>query len=287
MKMTAILVSGARGKTGRQLCAALLRHKGVEVLGATRSLAGPSIPGVTLRHFDWQNPETSPKALAGIEGFYLLRPKTADPARTIASLLRSAPNLKRVVLLSEIDAEHRSEETEERKAETVIKSSALDWTILRPNWFMQNFTEPSFYLEAIRDANELKVPTGGQPTSFVDTRDIADMATAALLDHAHSGRCYTLTGPQALTWADVAEMIGNTAGHPVRYIDPPLDDHLAALASNGTPKATISYLGRIYGCIRNGGTAIISGDIQRVTGHPPRRFSDFVEENKKLWRRAG
>ena len=90
MKMTAILVSGVRGKTGRQLCAALLHRKGVEVLGAARSLAGPSIPGVTLRHFDWQNPKTWPKALAGIEAIYLLRPKTNDPAGTIASLLQSA-----------------------------------------------------------------------------------------------------------------------------------------------------------------------------------------------------
>ena len=244
------------------------------------------MPGVTLCHFDWQNPETWPTALAGIEAMYLLRPKTADPAGTIAALLQSAAKLERVVLLSEIGGEHRSAETEERKAEEVARSSRVDWTILRPNWFMQNFTEPSYYLEAIRDAGELEVPTGGQSTSFVDTRDIADVATAALLDPGHSGQCYTLTGPQALTWADVARTVGQAAGHVIRYIDPPLEDHLAALSNKGTPKATVDYLRRIYGCIRDGGTSIISRDVERVTGHAARSFAAFVEENKKLWRRA-
>ena len=253
------------------------------MLGAVRNLEGADIPGVTLCHFDWQNPDTWRKALAGIERLYLLRPKTEHPAETIASLLQSADSLERVVLLSELDAENRSEATLERKAETVIESSPVDWTILRPNWFMQNFTEPSYYLEAIRDAHELKVPTGGQSTSFVDTRDIADVATAALLDGGHSGQCYTLTGPRALTWADVARLIGEAAGHFVRYIDPPLDDHLAALSSKETPQATVDYLRRIYGCIRDGRTSIISGDVEIVTGHPPRSFVAFVEENRKVW----
>jgi hypothetical protein len=67
-----------------------------------------------------------------------------------------------------------------------------------------------------------------------------------------------------------------------RYIDPPLDDHLA-LSSKGTRKTTVDYLGRFYGCILDGRTSIISGNIETVTGHPPRSFVAFVEENKKAW----
>jgi uncharacterized protein YbjT (DUF2867 family) len=165
-------------------------------------------------------------------------------------------------------------------------SSPTAWTILRPNWFMQNFIEPSFYLEAVRDVGELKVPTGGQPTSFVDTRDIAEVATATLLEEGHSGRTYTLTGPQALSWVDVTGLIGRAAGHSVRYVDSPLEDYLAELSSKGTAKATLDYLGRIYCCIRDGRTSIISGDIARVAEHPPRTFAAFIEENKSAWRRA-
>jgi uncharacterized protein YbjT (DUF2867 family) len=224
--------------------------------------------------------------VAGVEAIYLVKPKTSDPAGTVAAFLRSAGNVERIVLLSEIDAGNRDEATDERKVERVIEALPLAWTILRPNWFMQNYTEPSYYLEAIRDAGELKVPTGGQPTSFVDTRDIAEVATAALLDSSHAGRCYTLTGPQALTLAEVVRSIAQAAGHQVRYGDPPLDEYLQAISDKGTPKATVEYYRRVYTSIQEGRTSIISPDFERATGHAPRAFSAFVEENKSVWRRT-
>lgn len=152
--------------------------------------------------------------------------------------------------------------------------------------FMQNYTEPSYYLEATRDAGELKVPTGGQPTSFIDTRDIAEVATAALLDSSHAGRCYTLTGPQAFTLAEVVHAIAQAAGHQVRYVDPPLDEYLQAISDKGTPRATVEYYRRVYTSIQEGRTSIISPDIEQVTGHPPRNFAAFLEENKSVWRRT-
>jgi uncharacterized protein YbjT (DUF2867 family) len=282
--MKTILVTGLRGKTGRQVAAALLRRKGVVVRGAARSIEGLHIPGVSLSRFDWQEPASWSAALADVEAIYLLRPKTTNPANSIAEILRFAGSLQRVVFLSEIDGGNRPDDTDERKAERTVMSSPIPWTILRPNWFMQNFTEPSFYLEALRDAGELKVPTGGQATTFVDTRDIADVAAAALLDDGHAERCYTLTGPQAITWADAVRLIGKAAGHTFRYVDPPLEEHLATLASKGTATSTVDYLGRVYGCIRDGRTSIVSGDVQQVTGHPARSFSAFVEENRKIWR---
>ena len=284
--MTAVLITGVRGKTGRQVATALLRRGVVTVRGGGRSVADLSVPGVIAKRFDWEDPTSWPEALAGIEAVYLVKPKTPDPAGTVTSFLRSAESIQRVVLLSEIDAGNRDEATDERKVEKALESSRTAWTILRPNWFMQNFTTPSFYLEAIRDANELKVPTGGQPTSFVDTRDIADVAVAALLDSGHAGRAYTLTGPQAVTWAEVAALIGQAAGNEVRYIDPPLKEYLDASSQQGTARAAVEYYKRIYTSIQEGRTSIVSADVQQVTGHPARTFSAFVAENKNVWRRA-
>ena len=284
--MKTVLVTGVRGKTGRQVATALLRQKDVVVRGTARELGGRDIPGVALSRFDWHDPSSWSTALTGVEAMYLLRPKTADSADTIAALLRSAGSLRRVVFLSEIDCENRPEDTDERKAEAAVMSSRVSWTILRPNWFMQNFTEPSYYLEAVRDAGELTVPTGGQATSFVDTRDIGEVAAAALLDDRHGERCYTLTGPHAIAWGEAARLMGDAAGHPVRYLDPPLEEHLGSLSGKGTAKSMVDYLGRVYGCIREGRTSIVSSDVERVTGHPPRSFAAFVEESKRAWRRA-
>jgi uncharacterized protein YbjT (DUF2867 family) len=279
----AVLVMGVRGKTGRQVAAALLRHPGVEVRGVGRTTTGLDFPNVTVSHFDWEDPSSWPEAIAGMNSIYLVKPKTADPSHTVASFLKGAKSLERLVLLSEIDTENRDETTDERRVERVIEASPYAWTILRPNWFMQNFSEPSFYLEAIRNAGELKVPTNGQPTSFIDTRDIADVAAAALLQSGHERRCYTLTGPQALTWQEVAAEIGRAADHQVHYIDPPFDEYLAALAKGGMAEKTIAYYRRIYGAIHNGRTAAVSPEVEHLTGHPPRTFSAFVTENKSLW----
>ena len=280
-----ILVMGVRGKTGRQLAATLLQHRGVRVRGVGRNTTGLNIPNLTLGHFDWEDPSSWSEATADIDSIYLIKPKTADPAATVASFLQRVRNLKRLVLLSEIDAANRDESADERRVETVIETSPHTWTILRPNWFMQNFSEPSFYLEAIRDAGELRVPTKGQRTSFVDTRDIADVAAAALLESGHERCFYTLTGPQALTWNDVVADIGRAAGHQIRCIDPCLDEYLSALSKKGTAEKTIAYYRRIYGAIREGRTAVVSPDVENVTGRPPRMFSAFVSENKSLWSR--
>ena len=284
--MTTVLVTGVGGKTGRQVAAALRRRKDVVLRGAAREPAGRNIPGLQLIRFDWGDTASWSAALEGVDALYLLRPKTDDPTDRIGSLLGSARGLRRVVFLSEIDCENRAEDTDERKAEVAVMSSPVSWTIIRPNWFMQNFTEPSYFLEAVRDAGELTVPTGGQATSFVDTRDIGEVAAAALLDERHAGKCYTLTGPQAIAWAEAAGLMADAAGHPVRHLDPPLEQHLAARASDGAATSTLGYLGRVYGSIREGRTAVVSGDIELVTGRPARSFAAFLDENKAAWRRA-
>lgn len=281
--MKTVLVTGVFGKTGRQLAGALTRHQGVEVRGASRTAA--NLPGARSVRFDWNEPAGWPDVLKGASAIYLVKPKTQDPAATVMSFLRLASDAERVVLLSEIGCESRDESTDERKVEKIVEASPFDWTILRPNWFMQNFAEPNFYLEAVRDTGVLQVPTGGQPVSFVDTRDIADVAAAALIDPTHAGRAYTLTGSQALTFGEVAESIEEVAGHQVRHVDPSLTDYLSAAAASGTAQSQIEYYRRIYTCIQVGQTALISAAIEQVTGHPPRSFSAFLEENKGTWRK--
>jgi uncharacterized protein YbjT (DUF2867 family) len=285
--MKTVLVMGVRGKTGRQLAAVLARDPKIAVCGAGRQASGPGLPGIEARPFDWDDSSSWPAAVAGVNALYLIKPKTKDPAATVEALLRQARSLERVVLLSEIDADHRDDTTDERRVEQVIKALPLEWTILRPNWFMQNFAEPGFYLEAIRDAGEIKVPTGGQRTSFVDTRDIAEVAAAALLKGGHAGQSYTLTGPQALTWSDAMAQIGHAAGHDVRHVDPPFRRHLDALAEKGTPASAIDYYQRIFGSIQKGRTSVLSTDVEQVTGRQPRSFAAFVAENRRAWQRSG
>ena len=187
------------------------------------------------------------------------------------------------MLLSEIAAQYQSDDAEELRVERAVEAGKQPWTILRPNWFMQNFVTPGYFLENISRDRAITMPTGGQPVSFVDTRDIADVAVAALLDKGHEGRHYTLTGPDPLTFAEALSGIGALAGYAVKHIDPPLDEYLAKSAAAGMAANSIAYYRRIYSNIANGHDAIISPDIHRVTGHPARGFAEFVQENRKAW----
>jgi uncharacterized protein YbjT (DUF2867 family) len=287
MQMTTVLITGMRGKTGRQVAKVLARRKDVTLRGAGRDISSLDAPGIAATRFDWDDPGTWPEAVAGVTAIYLVKPKSADPTKTVARFLNMAKPIERVVLLSEIDAGTRDEASDERKVERIIEALPTAWTILRPNWFMQNFAEPGFFLEAVRDQGEITLPAAGRPVSFVDTRDIAEVAAAALLEPGHAGKHYTLTGPEALTFAEAVRQIGRVAGHLVHHDDPPLDHYLKTLADKGTPQKTIDYYRRIYGCIQQGRAAVVSPDVERVTGHEPRGFSAFVDENRAVWRKTG
>ena len=112
-----------------------------------------------------------------------------------------------------------------------------------------------------------------------------DLFSEALLEPGHASKHYTLTGPEALTFAEAVRQIGRAADHLIHHDDPPLDHYLNALAAKGAAQKTLDYYRRIYGCIRDGRAAAVSPDVLSVTGHSPRGFSAFVEENRAAWRR--
>jgi uncharacterized protein YbjT (DUF2867 family) len=120
--------------------------------------------------------------------------------------------------------------------------------------------------------------------SFVDTRDIADAAVAALLEVGHAGRAYTLTGSEAVTFAAVADVIGRAVGKSIRHNDLPLDEYLCKSAAARTPQKSVDYSGRIYGFIGRGEAAALTSDVRNVTGHAPRAIDAFVAENLNTWR---
>jgi uncharacterized protein YbjT (DUF2867 family) len=282
--MSQVLVIGARGKTGRDVVATLQRRRGIKVRGASHGSPDSARNDLPMVHFDWANPATWPAALEGVTAVYVVKPKTPDPAATLGSFLKTAARLERCVLLSEIGCDHRDASTDERRAEQVVQESGISWTILRPNWFQQNFAAPGFFLEALRDDRILTVPSGNQPVSFVNTRDIAEVAVAALLDSGHAGRAYNLTGPEAVTFAAVAGAIGRAIGKSIRHTDPPLDEYLRKSAAAGTPQKSVDYYGRIYGFICGGEAAALNSDVRNVTGHAPRAMDAFIAENLNAWR---
>ena len=180
-----VLVLGATGTTGRRVVARL-RDAGVAVRAASRQ-------GEV--RFDWSDPGSWEPAVAGTARMYLMAPHElpVDP-----SFVRLAveQGVRHIVLLSSRGIEAMGDERL-LAAERTVRESGADWTIVRPDWFNQNFDE-GFFRPAVL-AGELALPLGDLPQAFVDADDIAAVAAAALTEDGHAGQRYELTGPRALS----------------------------------------------------------------------------------------
>ena len=278
--MNRVLVTGVRGKTGSPL-AGLLVARGVEVLGGSRDPATVALEGVRPVEFSWDRPSGWPAVTEGVDAVYLVRPDRADAPELIAALLDALPPSARVVLLSEQDADSVGPDGWAPRAERAVRDSGRQWTVLRPSWFMQVFTDPRFYLDQVAAAGELPFASGGGRIAWIDARDIAAVAERALLDDGHAGRVHEITGPEALSLPRTAELLSGGVGHPVRYRETAIEDAVA-----GTDGFEREIVALTLARVRAGSFATVTDTVARVTGRPARSLESFLADSAAELRRA-
>jgi len=260
-----ILVIGATGKTGRRVVSRL-QAKGLAVRPGSRRSAIP---------FDWENPATWKASLAGMETAYVAySPDLAVPSAhaVIRDFVKAAEEqgLKRVVLLSERN------EARARACEQLLMDSSLEWTILRPSWFAQNFSEGGF-LEGVLQGL-VAVPASGAPEPFVDLEDVADVAVAALTEEGHVGKVYEMTGPASLTWDEAVAEIAAVTGKTVTFQACTAAEFAATLVSVGVPSEDTSFVATLVEQILDGKNSATADGVARALGREPRSFADFCRD---------
>ena len=273
-KEDTILVTGGTGKTGRRI-AARLRAGGVPTRTAARHHADVA--------FDWHDPATHDAALAGAVAVYLVAPALRlDFAPTVAAFLDRAEvaGVRHVTWLSARGVDQLPPEAAARAVELDLAGRRrLTHAVLRPGWFMQNFHEPLF----LPAGGTLVAPSGDGAEAFVHADDIAEVAAATLLTPAdHDGAGYTLTGPEALTFGEVADRIAKASGRPVVHDDVAPEAWLDRLRAAGVPDDYAQLLGGLLSVLRASGGAATTDDIERVTDHAPRSFDDYATEQEPL-----
>ncbi|MFI9200286.1 NAD(P)H-binding protein [Streptomyces sp. NPDC053048] len=266
-----IVVLGGTGKTGRRVVNGL-RERGAKVRAASRS-------GEV--RFDWDNMDTWEPALAGAEAAYIVdmqdKPGASDAEGLIRDLSKQAVYLgvRRLVLL-----QARVTEDVGGKSliagERAVQESGAEWTVLRPNWFAQNFSE-GVLLDGIV-AGELSLPAGSGREPFVDVEDIAAVATAALLDDGHAGQVYELSGPRALSLEEAVDEIARATGRSLRYVPVSHQDYVAELVSFGVSEDYAVFVADLVAQIRDNKNATPTDTVERVLGRAPRDFSAFVRD---------
>jgi uncharacterized protein YbjT (DUF2867 family) len=269
------LVLGATGKTGSRV-ASRLRSRGLPVRTAARSGADA--------HFDWDDPETYAPALHGVNRVYLLGPvMRADFAGQVSVFLdqAEAAGARHVTYLSAYGVDSAPPETAMRRVELdLIGRPGLTHAILRPAWFMQNFSET--FLKPIGGA--IVVPAGDGAEAFVDAEDIAAVASATLAGpQAHAGAQYALTGPDALTLEEAAKIISDVSGQAVDYTDIDRDEWVAGAVAGGVPAEYGAVLSVLTETIASGRGSRPSNDIEKATGARPTSFADFARRTAAAW----
>jgi uncharacterized protein YbjT (DUF2867 family) len=267
--MQNILILGGTGKTGRRI-ARRLRADGRPVRTASRT--GGDIP------FDLDDPTTWEPALDGVTAVYVLEPNLRTNIDRQARIPRFvteavAAGVRRLVLLSAPGAE-TDDDHPLKPAEQALRGSGVDWTILRPTWFSQNFSE-TFWLPGVLQGT-LPLPTGDGRTAFVDAEDIAEVAVSALTMDRHGGQIYELTGPRAMSFGEAADLIGKAIGRTIRHADVDPEVFIERQVANGVPPDVARLLTGLYAAIRDGRDAALSDGVERALGRPPRRFEDYV-----------
>lgn len=273
-----ILVTGATGKAGRQMVHELAAA-GFGVRAGSRHPGQPA-DHVTGVYFDWYDKSTWAEALGTAEGLVV---KGLDldqyASETVELLIRSAPHVRHVVFLSNMGIEFTPDDHPRRAIELIVQNSGKAWTILRANWYMQNFNEDdAVFAHAIRTRGELHAPAGEAKVSFLDTRDLAAATAAVSATDGHDGHAYALTGPEGLSFGEVAAAIGAATGTPVRHIDGTLGEHREYMRAPDRPAAYVNHINHLYIPTKAGACARVSGDVEQLTGRPARTFHAYIEE---------
>lgn len=279
-----ILVTGATGKTGGAIARALLAA-GATVRVASRGAV--PVPGAEAVPFDWTAPATLPPALSDVERVYMLTPVGDNaPLAVVAPFIDAAvaAGVRRFVLLSSSQISEGGPAM--GAVHAYLRGVAPEWAVLRPSWFMENFILAP-HLSTIRDEGAIYSATGDGRVPFVSVADIAAVGARALLQETAPEHDLVITGPDLLTYDDVARLCGVARGAPVRHVRVSVAELTARHIRLGLPPDYAATLAGLDGLIAIGAEDRLTDVVPRLTGRAGVGFSQFAAENALRWRAPG
>ncbi len=236
--------------------------------------------GIDAVIIDYNRPEMLRAAFQGCDKLFLLGPNALNQSELEQNAVEAAKavGVQHIVKQSVLGADEEafSLALVHRPVEKAIESSGLTWTFLRPNSFMQNVV--TYMGETIKAEAAFYSASGEAKISHVDVRDIAAVAVKALTEPTHAGKAYTLTGPEALTYDEIANELSKVLGRPISHISLPPSDLKQGMLAEGMPEEIADRMLDLERYYREDQASRITNDINQVTGREPRQFAEFVRE---------
>jgi uncharacterized protein YbjT (DUF2867 family) len=283
--MTMILVTGATGSIGRHLVRDLERRR-VPFKALVRDATKGAALGCEFIVGDFDDPDSIATAMAGVDRLFL-NAAGAQPAAGPQPMIRQQrtaidaavrAGVSKVVKVSVWRASKGGKlaggahwEIEEH-----LKTSGMDWALLQPSGFMQNFVTGA---GAFTEDGNLLGAYGDASVSYIDCHDIA-AAAAVLLTGSRWVESFVLTGPEALSHHEIAGKLSIALGRTVRYVDLPPAEFAARLTAQGLPADFAADVAELFADVAGGALAATTTTVRELTGHTPRTFDEFLAKNR-------
>lgn len=278
-----ILVTGFNGKIGYEV-ARKAKEINLPIICAVRNVAkakqkhGDNYEFVCL---DFSKPETFQRALSGINKIFLMYP----PGDNIqfASFIEQAKEqgIQHIVYLSLKDVQFMPF-VHHFKNEKLIKRSKIPFTFIRAGYFMQNLND--FLLKEIKERQRIYVPAGNGKTSFVDARDIAEIAALSLSNtEKHHFQKYVITGDEALDFFEVAKIMSDVLNKDIKYTNPSVKEFKEFMVSHGVNKEFINVVVGVHLPTKLGLAKGIKHDYEKVMNKKPTNIRKYVADFKENW----
>jgi uncharacterized protein YbjT (DUF2867 family) len=281
--MAKFIVTGATGTVGTSVIESLLKKNHQPVAASRHPEKSTVTFGKDLEtvFFDFEKPDTF-QNLPSADGVFLLGPPLNMDLYNLLSpfvdhLEAHGPN--RVVYLSAYGMNHSPELPFHKQMEERLKSSTLDWRVIRPGFFMQNFG--NYERENIEQRNVIFSPAGEGKTAFVSVKDIGAVITELLSDEKFKHQAIELTGPEVFDHYQIAEMLSRILNRKITYANPDEATYRQVLKSSGAPDFIADYMLNVYGFINKGLVKDPQNHTEKITGNAPERLENVLQRDFK------
>ena len=277
-----ILVTGAGGNVAGAVVKSLLA-KGASVRALVHDESKAKSlkeQGVELVRGDMTKPETLGEAFNGVSEVFLLTPNSPDAVTMAINVINAAKGagvshiVRQSVMKAATDSPIRTLRLH-AEVEEELKKSEIAYTIIRPQFFMQNTLSSA---ESVKLKGVLSLPLKDAKIGMIDVRDIGEVVAHVLTTEGHEGKTYTITGPKTISLRDAAAALSKAVGKEVKYMDAPLEAAGKMMMDMGMPKWEVEALGEQFTALGEGFGDFVTDDVQELLGRPARTFEQFTKD---------